>query len=140
MHRAIAAAALLLGLSGVPAWAQRAAFAVEDVAIRGRALEAFAVSDAAGSAWLVALSAEAMPPNERRWVTLLPRGDVARAVAIPVPAQVAALDVADLGGAPGPELLLLGSERLRILDARGALVRDGVAARPPGPPRKANSA
>ncbi len=136
MLREIAAAVVLLGLCGAPASAQRATFAVSDVPIRGRALEAFAVSDGAGSAWLVALSAEAMPPHEKRWLTLLPRGEVARAVAIPVPVRVAALDVADLGGAAGPEIVLLEAARLRILDARGALVRDVPLDPPlPLPPR-----
>ncbi|MFI5319744.1 MAG: FG-GAP repeat domain-containing protein [Myxococcota bacterium] len=124
MLRELGASALGLLLFGAPAAAQRAdAFAVADLATRGRVLEAFAVRDAQRRGWLVALSAEAMPPDEKRFVTLFARGEPAGAVVIAIPQTVVAVDVADLGGAPGPELLLLEATQLRILDARGALLR-----------------
>jgi hypothetical protein len=134
--REIAAAALLLCLGSAAARARGAAFAVSDLPTRGRVLEAFIVRDAEGRGWLAVLSAEAMPPDERRYVTLFPRGEVAGSMAIAVPNRVAALDLADIGGAPGPELLLLEAARLRILDARGALMRDVPLDPPlPLPPR-----
>lgn len=95
-------------------------------------LDAFAVRDAQGQAWLVALSAEAVPPDEKRYVTLFPRGQVAGSVVIAVSRAVAALDVADVDAAPGPELLLLEAARLRILNARGGLLRS-IALDPPLP-------
>jgi hypothetical protein len=117
--------------------AQRAdAFAVRDIAMRGRMLEAFAVRDAQGRGWLVALSAEGLPPDERRFATLLPRGDSEASIAIPVPQAAVALDVADVLPAPGPELLLLEAARLRVLGANGARLRDVALAPPlPLPPR-----
>ena len=100
--------------------------------MRGRVLEAFGVRDAQRRAWLVALSAEQMPPAERRFVTFFANGEEAGSVAIPIPHSIAAIDVADVGGAPGPELLLLAARELRVLDTNGALVRT-IALDPPLP-------
>lgn len=126
----------VLLVSNAAAWAQSAAFGLDELSVRGRVLEAFAVRDAAGTAWLAAISAEAMPPDEKRFVTLFPRGQMAGRTAIALPHSVVALDVAELGGAAGPELLLLEAARLRVLDASGALVRSVPLTPPlPLPPR-----
>lgn len=141
MLRDLALAALLTALSSllfVPrALAQRAdGFRVVDLAARGRVLDAFVARDVRGAAWLAVLSVEAMPPDEKRFVTLLPQGEPAGSLTIAVPPAVAALDLADVGGPPGCELLLLEASRLRILDARGALVRSIPLDPPlPLPPR-----
>jgi hypothetical protein len=108
------------------------AFALSELAVRGRVLEAFAVRDGARTAWLAAISAEAMPPDEKRFLTLFPRGQAAGRVAIALPHSVVALDVAELGGAPGPEILLLEAAQLRVLDARGKLER-AIPLEPPLP-------
>jgi len=120
-----------------PALAQRDdPFTVTDVAVPGRVLDAFVARDDQGRAWLAALTAEGMPPDEKRYVTLFAEGDQVGSVAIPVSHAVAALDVADLGGAAGCELLLLEATRLRILDARGAPLRSIPLDPPlPLPPR-----
>jgi len=129
--------ALLWLASAPPLFAQQPElFAVSELPVRGRVLEAFAARDEDGRAWLAAISAEAMPPDERRFLTLFARGEPAGAVAIPLRAAVAALDVAEIGGAPGPEVVLLEAAQLRILDARGAPLRSIALAPPlPLPPR-----
>ena len=99
------------------------AFALGELAVRGRVLEAVGVRDAQQQAWLMVLSAEQMPPEERRFITLFARGEATGSVAIPIPHRFVAVDVAELGGAAGPELLLLAADELRILNANGALVR-----------------
>ncbi len=133
MLRELAAAGCLALFLATPALAQRAdAFAVADLATRGRVLEVFAVRDEPGRAWLAALSAEGMPPDEKSYVTLFPRGEVAGSVTIAVSSSVVALDLVDLAGGAGPELVLLEATRLRILDARGVGVRS-IALEPPLP-------
>ena len=133
-HAAAALACLLACLAAAtPARAQRTdAFRVSDLPVRGRVLEAFAARDREGRTWLAVVSAEAMPPDEKRLLTLFPRGEVAGSVAIPVSHAVAALDLADVGGPPGCEVLLLEAGRLRLLDARGAPLR-AIALDPPLP-------
>jgi hypothetical protein len=131
-------ALLLLSLApAARAGAQAAApFVVSDLPTRGRVLDVFVVHDAQGKAWLVALSAEGMPPDDKRYVSVFPRGESAASSVVPVSHRVAALDVADIGGAPGPELLLLEATRIQVLDARGAPVRSIPLDPPlPLPPR-----
>ena len=134
MPRSPFAAVLFLLAVSLPigARADRSAFALADLVTPGRVLEAFALRDAQGQAWLAAVSAEQMPPEEKRVLTLYPRGLAAGRVSFALAPAVAALDVADIGGAPGPELLLLEPTRLRVLDARGALVRE-ISLNPPLP-------
>jgi hypothetical protein len=130
-----AALAFVLALlaAAAPVRAQRVdAFAVSDLPVRGRVLEAFAARDRDGRTWLAVVSAESMPPDEKRSLTLFPRGAVAGSVTIPAPHAIAAVDLADVGGPEGCEVLLLEASRLRILDARGALVRT-IALDPPLP-------
>jgi hypothetical protein len=124
-HAPAALAAALVALAfATPLHAQRPdAFEVVDLPTRGRVLDAFAARDAQGAAWLAVVSVEGMPPDEKRFVTLFARGEAKGALPIAIPASVAAVDVADAGGPPGCELLLLEARQLRILDARGALVR-----------------
>jgi len=119
-----------------PAALRAQPFAISELTVRGRVLEAFAVEDEQGNAWLAAISAEAMPPDERRFLTLFARGEAAGAAAIPLRPAVAALDVAEIGGAAGPEVVLLEAGQLRILDARGFALRSIALAPPlPLPPR-----
>jgi hypothetical protein len=134
---AVLAALVTSSSSTSPALAQRDdPFTVTDIAVRGRVVEAFAARDAQGKSWLAVLTVEGMPPAEKRFVSLLAQGDQAGSVAIPVSPAVAALDVADVGGAAGCEVLLLEATRLRILDARGAPVRSIPLDPPlPLPPR-----
>jgi hypothetical protein len=128
-----AALALTLVLVLLPAGplAQGAPFAIGELAVRGRVLEVFAVRDDQGRAWLAALSTEAMPPDEKRFLTLFARGE-GQGVAIALAASVVAVDVADVSATPGPEVLLLEAERLALLDARGAPARE-IALEPPLP-------
>lgn len=126
-----ALAALLLSWLPLAASAQEAPFAIGELSVRGRVLEAFAVRDAQGRAWLAALSAEAMPPDEKRFLTLFARGEGA-GVAIALARSVVAVDVADVSATPGPEVLLLGAAQLTVLDARGAAQRE-IALEPPLP-------
>ena len=128
----VAAISVLAGAHAARAQGAEGAFSLSELAVRGRVLEAFGVQDAQQRAWLIALSAERLPPDERRFVTFFARGEAAGSVSIPIPHAIAALDVADIGGAPGPELLLLAAGELRILDAQGALVRR-IALDPPLP-------
>jgi hypothetical protein len=128
--------ACLLLLPSEPARAASDAFALEELAVRGRVLGAFAVRDGAGTSWLAALSAEAFPPDEERFLTLFPSGDAKRRVAIRLPHSVVGVDVAELGGGAGPEVLLLAAAQLRVLGANGAAVRSIPLTPPlPLPPR-----
>ncbi len=135
---AVALAAALATFSlAQPSSAQPSdAFAIAKLATRGRVLDAFVARDAQGAACLAVLSVEGMPPEEKRFATLLARGEPGSGVAIALPAEVAAVDAADVGGPAGCELLLLEADRVRVLDARGALVRSvPLAPALPLPPR-----
>ncbi len=135
LRPALAAALALLASQGAVAGEVADAFRVEEIALPGRVVEAFAASDGEGKRWLAALSVEGLPPEERRYVSLL-RGGAPPVQTVALAPETVAVDLAELGGAPGPELLLLEAGRLRILAASGVPVREIALAPPlPLPPR-----
>ncbi len=112
----------LLLLLAVPVSAQRApdAFEVSEWRVPGRAIDAFAARGEDGRETVFAISLVGSPPGEQRYLTELPRNLAQAARPVAVPADVVVVDAAELGLAPGPELVLLSARRLRVLSADGA--------------------
>ena len=96
------------------------AFDLTTARVPGRPVEAFAVGASTGE-WLVVLSVEGAPPDERRHLSALPPARPAGAEEGPrdlagfvVPNEVFAVDVGDFDPAPGLEALLITPRELRI--------------------------
>jgi hypothetical protein len=112
--------ALLLALP-LPAWAEEPVGPFEQVDWRvpGRVIDAFVARGEDGREAVVAISLEGSPPAERRRLTSLPRDLADPPRPIEVPGDVVAVDAAELGLAPGPELVWLSAGELRVVSLRG---------------------
>lgn len=124
---ALAGARLLLItlLASAPAArAQSAApFALSEWKVPGRAIEAFAARDESGRERMLVISVEGSAPEERRFVSFLREAGGSGDAAVEIPAQAVAVDAAELGLAPGPELLWLSASELRIVASTGETLR-----------------
>jgi hypothetical protein len=130
-----AALALLLVL---PASAQEplGAFEQSEWRVPGRVVDAFAVRGEDGRDTVFTISLQGSPPEEVRRLTSLPRDLEEPARPSEVPREVVTLDVAELGLAPGPEIVWLSAGELRIRSLRGELLRAERIEPPlPLPPR-----
>ena len=105
----------------LPAWAQEPLepFAVSEWRVPGRAITAFVARGEGGRDTVVAISLQGRPPKERRFLTALPRDLAEPAHPVEVPGDVVVVDAAELGLAPGPELVLLSARELRVVSLRG---------------------
>ncbi len=112
---------LALLVLALPARAQDSTqpFALTEWRVPGRAVDAFVAQGEDGRDAVFAISLRESPPTERRYVTLLPRDLAEPARPVEVPGDVVAVDAAELGLAPGPELVWLSARRLRVVSARG---------------------
>jgi hypothetical protein len=134
--------ALLLFFAAVPlAVSARAQEPVEPFVlgvsrVPGRAVDAFVARGEDGRDTVFAISLEGSPPAERRYVTALPRGLARRGRPVELPAAVVAVDAAELGQAPGPELVALSARELRLFSLAGEpLARWALDPPLPLPPR-----
>jgi hypothetical protein len=104
--------------------------------VPGRAVDAFVARGEDGRDTVFAISLEGSPPAERRYVTALPRDLAQRGRPIELPAAVVAVDAAELGLAPGPELVALSARELRLFSLAGEpLARWALDPPLPLPPR-----
>lgn len=138
---ALARAPLLLfvALASAPsARAQEAAgpFALSEWRVPGRAIDAFVARDENGRERVLVISVLESAPEERRFVSWLPDDRSRPASPVELPATVVAVDAAELGLAPGPELVWLSAGELRIVSSEGATLRREPIDPPlPLPPR-----
>jgi len=104
--------------------------------VPGRAIDAFVARGEDGRDAVFAISLEGSPPAERRYVTALPRDLAETGRPIELPAAVVAVDAAELGRAPGPELVALSARELRVYSLAGeTLARWPLDPPLPLPPR-----
>ena len=135
MKLAPLALALVLAL---PAQAEEplGAFELSDWHVPGRVIDAFVARGEDGRDTVIAISLEGSPPAERRRLTSLPRDLAEPPRPVEVPGDVVAVDAAELGLAPGPELVLLSAGELRVLSLRGEpLLAERIEPPLPLPPR-----
>jgi hypothetical protein len=120
--------------STLPARAQQAAgpFALSEWRVPGRAIEAFAARDESGRERVLVISLEGNAPQERRYVSWLPDDRSSPAAPVEIPEAAVTLDAAELGLAPGPELVWLAAGELRIVSSAGETLRSHPL-RPPLP-------
>ena len=88
--------------------------------VPGRVVDAFVARGEDGRDTVFAISLGGSPPTERRTVTRLPHDLAEPAQPVEVPRDVVAVTAAELGLAPGPELVWLSARALRVVSARGA--------------------
>ena len=122
----------------VPAWAQepREPFALSDWLVPGRAVQAFVVRGEDERDTVIVISLQGIPPAERRYLTGLPRDLAEPARPVEVPREVVAVDAAELGLAPGPELVWLSARELRVVSLLGeTLALQQLDPKLPLPPR-----
>lgn len=114
--------ALALALLAVPARAQAPAepFELRTWRVPGRAVDAFVARGENGRETVFAVSLEGTPPAERRYVTALPRAPAEAGHPVEIPGAVVAVDAAELGLAPGPELVWLSAREVRVSSLSGA--------------------
>ena len=98
-------------------------FTLSEWRVPGRAIQAFVVRDETGRDTVLVISLVGSPPHERRYVSWLPRDWTRKASPIEVPPEVPVVDAAELGLAPGPELVLVSARELRIVSATGQTLR-----------------
>ena len=112
---------LALLVLALPARAQNSPepFALTEWRVPGRAVDAFVAKGEDGRDAVFVISLRGSPPAEHRFVTLLPRDLAEPARPVEVPADVVAVDGAELGLAPGPEVVWLSARTLRVVSARG---------------------
>jgi len=115
---ALPALALVLALP-VGAQEPQEPFALRDWRVPGRVVDAFVARAEDGRDTVLAISLEGSPPAERRYLTGVPRDLAEPARPVEVPGDIVAVDAAELGLAPGPELVWLSARELRILSLRG---------------------
>jgi hypothetical protein len=115
----------LAALASVPrAHAQDAPgpFALSEWRVPGRAIEAFSARDETGRERVLVISVEGSAPEERRYVSWLPE-DRGPARPVELAGAGVAVDAAELGLAPGPELVVVAAGEVRIVSAAGATLR-----------------
>lgn len=120
---ASAAVAILIAL---PAGAQEplGAFEQSEWRVPGRVVDAFAARGDDGRDTVFTISLQGNPPHEVRRLTSLPRDLAEPARSSDVPTEVVAVDVAELGLAPGPEIVWLSATLLQVRSLRGEIVHD----------------
>jgi hypothetical protein len=117
---------LLVVLASAPsARAQEAAgpFALSEWRVPGRAIDAFVARDEGGRERVLVISVLESAPQERRYVSFLPVDRSRAASPVELPPAVVAVDAAELGLAPGPELVWLSAGELRVVSASGETLR-----------------
>jgi FG-GAP-like repeat len=122
----------------LPARGQEATgpFALTEWRVPGRVVDAFVARGEDGRDVVFAISLSGSAPAERRFVTPLPADLKEPARPIEAPVGVVAVDAAELGRAPGPELVWLAASELRITSLRGELLERRPLEPPlPLPPR-----
>jgi hypothetical protein len=111
-------------------------FALRDWRVPGRVVDAFMARAEDGRDAVLAISLEGSPPAERRYVTGVPRDLAEAARPVEVPRDVVAVDAAELGLAPGPELVWLSARELRVVSLAGETLSVQLLDPPlPLPPR-----
>jgi len=98
-------------------------FALSELRVPGRAIEAFVARDEDARERVLVISVLESAPQERRFVSWLPRSGAPETAPVEVPAAVVVVDAAELGLAPGPELVWLSADELRIVAATGETLR-----------------
>jgi hypothetical protein len=109
-------------LLALPARGQDVPFAFEltEWRVPGRVVDGLVAKDEDGRDVAFAISLDGSPPAERRFVTRIPRSLEEPARPVEVPHPVVAVDAAELGLAPGPELIWLSAREVRVVSADGA--------------------
>lgn len=119
---------LVLVAVAFPASADDPPFDAVKLSVRGRPSQVWPVqlspSCPADALDLLVLSVDGAPPNENRRATIIPcrpgPGEpTAEPIELTIDPDVAALDVYDVDGAPGGELILLGRRGVRIISPHG---------------------
>lgn len=135
-------ALLLLALApfalAAPARAQEPVepFVLREFRVPGRAIDAFVARGEDGREAVFTVSVEGRPPQDRRYVTAVPRGPGETGRPIELSRAVVGVDADELGLAPGPELVTLSAHELRVYSVRGdALARWPLDPPLPLPPR-----
>jgi hypothetical protein len=98
-------------------------FALSEWRVPGRALEAFVARDEGGRERVLVISVEGSAPQERRYVSWIPEDRSRPAAPVEIPEAAVTLDAAELGLAPGPELVWLSAGELRIVSSAGETLR-----------------
>lgn len=124
---------------GIPALAgAEEIFEKRDLRVDGRPLMAFPVrlGDAVRGNDLGVLVARGAPPEETREVAIFsgrPGAPATPTRTLPLPADVVAVDAADVDPAPGDEIVLVSAGSLRIVNVSGAAPERVIALAPPLP-------
>ncbi|MEN8162383.1 MAG: hypothetical protein ABFS41_20090, partial [Myxococcota bacterium] len=121
---------LLTLLCSAPASWATGPFALSERTLPGRGIDGFAVVDESGRERLAVISVTGRAPRERRFVTWLPKAAADPATSLEIPGEVVALDAAELGLAPGPELVWVSAEEVRILAEDGRPLRQETLSPP----------
>jgi hypothetical protein len=137
LHLSPALPLLAVVLLALPAFAQAPLpFELTPWRVPGRAVDGFMARGEDGRETVFAISLEGSPPEDRRYVTALPRDLAAAARPVEVPREAVAVDAAELGLAPGPELVWLSARELRVSSLGGeVLMRRTLEPALPLPPR-----
>jgi hypothetical protein len=102
----------------------------------GRVVDGFVARGEDGRETVFVISLDGAPPEDRRYVTALPRDLAAAARPVEMPRTAVAVDAAELGLAPGPELVSLSAHELRVWSLDGeVLARHALEPALPLPPR-----
>jgi hypothetical protein len=91
--------------------------------VPGRVVDGFVARGEDGRETVFAISVDGTPPEDRRYVTALPRDLAAEARPVEVPRAAVAVDAAELGLASGPELVWLSAHELTVASLRGEVLR-----------------
>jgi len=100
-----------------------ALFRLSERALRGRGIDSIRVVDETGRERLAVVSVEGSAPRERRFVSWIPTSPETPLTPIEIPTAAVALDAAELGLAPGPELVWVAAGEVRILAEDGRTLR-----------------
>jgi hypothetical protein len=104
--------------------------------VPGRAVDGFVARGEDGHETVFVVSLDGAPPEDRRYVTAVPRDLAAKARPIEVPRAAVAVDADELGLAPGPEIVWLSAHELRVTSLGGeVLARHPLEPALPLPPR-----
>jgi hypothetical protein len=114
---------LLTLLCSAPASWATGPFALSERHVPGRAIDAVTARDESGRERLAVVSVDGRAPRERRFVSWLPKSADAPLTPLEVPPAVVAVDAAELGLAPGPELVWLSAAEVHIVAEDGRTLR-----------------
>jgi hypothetical protein len=128
---------LAVVLLALPAFAQSPLpFELATWRVPGRVVDAFVARGEDGRETVFAISIAGAPPEDRRYVTALPRDLAPGGRPVEVPRSAVAVAAAELGLAAGPELVWLSAHELHVSSARGKeLARRALEPALPLPPR-----